>query len=75
MSAATTATTTSEPRRRAKNTQAGSSGPFEFLSIAGYTAGALLSSWAGQKQVLTHAHLRYGFGWRRAARQATTNDK
>jgi hypothetical protein len=33
MSAATTATTSSDPRRSAKNTQAGSSGPFEFLSI------------------------------------------
>lgn len=40
MSPAATATANSEPSRSARNTQAGSSGPFEFLSIACYTAGA-----------------------------------
>ena len=37
MSAATTATASSDPSRNARNTQAGSSGPFEFFSIARYT--------------------------------------
>jgi hypothetical protein len=65
MSTAATATATSDPRRRARNTQAGSSGPLEFLSIGALygvqlVVASLLSRWPlphsfpKQREVVLH---------------------